>query len=169
MTAKQTVEAKSKSKQEIGCCPRIDESKWEGAEHIWNKKLFVKDVVRSAFYIPVNFSKVLERLNQKVEQAQAQTEESIWLTDHNSPWTSDLLVSITKEVPGCSMKALSGTFFSKVFIGSYRDMKRWMQEMETFVSQKKREIGKMYFWYTTCPKCAKKYGKNVVVVFAKVK
>jgi hypothetical protein len=25
----------------------------------------------------------------------------------------------------------------------------------------------MYMWYTTCPKCAKVYGKNYVVILAK--
>ncbi|MGE5758418.1 MAG: hydrolase [Sideroxydans sp.] len=27
---------------------------------------------------------------------------------------------------------------------------------------------KLYFYYTTCPKCAKKYGKNYVVILAEV-
>jgi hypothetical protein len=27
---------------------------------------------------------------------------------------------------------------------------------------------KEYMWYTTCPKCAKKYGKNYVVVVGQV-
>jgi hypothetical protein len=26
----------------------------------------------------------------------------------------------------------------------------------------------MYFFYTTCPKCAKKYGKNYVVILAQI-
>jgi hypothetical protein len=31
-----------------------------------------------------------------------------------------------------------------------------------------RKVRRMYFFYTTCPKCAKKYGKNYVVIFAQV-
>jgi hypothetical protein len=27
---------------------------------------------------------------------------------------------------------------------------------------------KMYFFYTTCPKCAKVYGKNYTVLLAKI-
>jgi len=27
---------------------------------------------------------------------------------------------------------------------------------------------KMYMWYTTCPKCAKKYGKNNVIILANI-
>jgi hypothetical protein len=26
----------------------------------------------------------------------------------------------------------------------------------------------MYMWYTTCPKCAKKYGKNYVTIIAQI-
>lgn len=31
-----------------------------------------------------------------------------------------------------------------------------------------RNMEKMYFFYTTCPKCAKVYGKNYTVLLAKV-
>jgi hypothetical protein len=33
---------------------------------------------------------------------------------------------------------------------------------------KDKEIEKIYFYYTTCPKCAKLYGKNYTVIFAKI-
>ena len=32
----------------------------------------------------------------------------------------------------------------------------------------KLNIGKWYMWYTTCPKCAKKYGKNYVVIVGQI-
>jgi hypothetical protein len=32
----------------------------------------------------------------------------------------------------------------------------------------KFHLNKTYMWYTTCPKCAGKYGKNCVVVLAEV-
>ena len=32
----------------------------------------------------------------------------------------------------------------------------------------KLKMGKGYMWYTTCPKCAKKYGKNYVVILSEV-
>jgi len=35
--------------------------------------------------------------------------------------------------------------------------------------KKQGNIGREgYFYYTTCPKCAKKYGKNYVVLLAQV-
>lgn len=47
-------------------------------------------------------------------------------------------------------------------------MRKWIEEMKTFVQSKDRQLEKLYFFYTTCPRCAKKYGKNYVVVLAKV-
>ena len=30
------------------------------------------------------------------------------------------------------------------------------------------DLIKMYFYYPTCPKCSKQYGKNYVVILAKI-
>lgn len=35
--------------------------------------------------------------------------------------------------------------------------------MTAFAGEKGRSVKKAYFFYTTCPKCAKIYGKNYVV------
>jgi hypothetical protein len=40
--------------------------------------------------------------------------------------------------------------------------------MFSFAESQGMTASKVYFYYTTCPKCAKKYGKNNVVGFAKV-
>jgi len=38
----------------------------------------------------------------------------------------------------------------------------------TFVKRKGKVLQRMFFFYTTCPKCAKKWGKNYVVILAQV-
>ena len=43
-----------------------------------------------------------------------------------------------------------------------------MKDFENYVKEKNMIVEKMYMWYTTCPKCAKKYGKNYVVIVGKV-
>jgi len=40
--------------------------------------------------------------------------------------------------------------------------------MKGYVTSKGKELKKMYFFYTTCPKCAEFYGKNYTVVLAQV-
>jgi hypothetical protein len=42
-------------------------------------------------------------------------------------------------------------------------------EMTDYVQQQGRQLETLYFFYTTCPKCAKHYGKNYVVAVAKVR
>ena len=46
--------------------------------------------------------------------------------------------------------------------------KEWIKEMAEYVAEKGKTVKKYYFYYTTCPKCAKTYGHNYVVAFAKV-
>jgi hypothetical protein len=43
-----------------------------------------------------------------------------------------------------------------------------MAEFETLTKSKGLIIKKDYMWYTNCPKCAKKYGKNYVVIVGQV-
>lgn len=43
-----------------------------------------------------------------------------------------------------------------------------IKEMEEFVADHGKTIETTYFFYTTCPRCAKRYGKNYVVAIAKV-
>lgn len=66
------------------------------------------------------------------------------------------------------MTSLTGDFVTKVFEGPYRDAKDWCAEMEQLVRDRGSLPGRVYFFYTTCPKCAKHYGKNYVVGVAEI-
>ena len=59
-------------------------------------------------------------------------------------------------------------FLSKVFEGPYKDAKNWHKEMQA-LAKEKGVAADIYFYYTTCPKCAKKWGKNYVVGMLKIK
>jgi len=71
-------------------------------------------------------------------------------------------------VPDSEMVKISGTFLTKVFEGPYKNVRNWIGDMKKYAESKKRDMEKMYFFYTTCPKCAEFYGKNYVVILAKV-
>jgi hypothetical protein len=40
--------------------------------------------------------------------------------------------------------------------------------MTDYVRERGKTLKKLYFFYTTCPKCAKYYGKNYVVLLAQI-
>jgi len=155
-------------KSETGCCPKFDPEPWDEQEITFNDKLFLKEKVRSFFHIPVNFGKVMTRAMKKIDDAHAMPHEFLMLSDEKSMWGSDLFISIKKEVPDAINYQISGTFITKVFEGPYKHMGAWTKEMNEFVASKGKEVKKMLYYYTTCPGCAKHYGKNYVVLFAEV-
>ena len=150
------------------CCPRFDPKPWDDRVVTWDKKLFLQDRVRSFLHIPLNFGAVMKRSMAAIETAGATPGEMIVLSDENSLWGAEVYIAVAKGVPEARMATLSGTYLAKVFEGPYRNMRNWIAEMKSYVQSKGENLQKLYFFYTTCPKCAKKYGKNYVVILAQV-
>jgi hypothetical protein len=154
--------------QEEKCCDKFDPSPWDEKTIEWKDKLFLKDHVTSFLHIPLNMGNKITRDLALIEKAEAKEKYQLMLSDEKSPWGSDLYIAVTKTVPGAEMSKISGTFLTKVFDGPFKDAGKWAKEMEKFVASKGKEIKKMYFSYTTCPACAKRFGHNYVVIIAKI-
>lgn len=150
------------------CCPEFDPIPWDNKIIEWDNKKFIRDKVFTLFFMPVNFGGAMKRLNQKVEKAGAKMPDSLCLSDHTSKWNMDLYLAVDKEIPDADNALLSGKYFSKVYEGPYRDTGKWTEDFKKEAKIKGFEIRKWYMWYTTCPKCAKKYGKNYVVNICKI-
>ena len=60
----------------------------------------------------------------------------------------------------------NGDFLTRVFEGPYEDAPKWEQEIREELDRRGDDADKVYFFYTTCPKCLEVYGKNYVVVVA---
>lgn len=153
---------------ETGCCPRFSPGPWDEKEIVWKDKTFVKDHVHSLFHIPLDMGRKVVKNQKLIDEAGAKPETPMMLSDERSPWGSDIFIDVTKPVSGAEMTTVSGTFLTKVFEGPYRDAGKWVEEMRRYVASKGRAIDTLYFGYTMCPRCAKAYGKNYVVLFAKV-
>ena len=163
-----TDEQGSGQMKETGCCPIFDPEPWDNREVTWQDKLFVKDHVRSFLHIPLNFGKVMTRNMHTIERAGALDPQSVVLSDENSLWGSDVYIAVTDQVPDATLERISGTFLTRVFEGPYRNAGGWATEMKSYVASQGRDLKRMYHWYTTCPKCAKVYGKNHTVILAEV-
>ncbi len=150
------------------CCPRFNPEPWDEKTITWQNKRFVQDHVISFFHMPLNYSAVMTRNDKAIRAAGARTETRVILTDENSLWGADVYFEIGKDVPDKKIVTLSGTFLSKVFEGPYRNIPQWIAEMKTYIASKDKQLRKLYFYYTTCPACAKKYGKNYVVILAEI-
>lgn len=153
---------------ETGCCPRFNPEPWDEKEHNFNDKLFIKDRVKSVFHVPVNFGSVMVRNMEKIVQAGALAPVPFMLSDENSLWGSDIYIEVSKDIPNSQMARISGSFLTKVFEGPYKNIRSWIKQMQDFVVSRGKQMKKLYFFYTTCPKCAKHYGKNYVVLVAQI-
>ena len=151
------------------CCPKFDPKVWDGQILHFKDKLFVKALTRSIFHIPINMGSVVPKIFDAMKNADAiDDRESIILSYDTSPWHSEHYFSATKNVPGQEMIQMNGDYMTKVFEGPYKNIPKWKKEMHVFVSSKGKKVKKIYFFYTTCPKCAKFYGKNYVVAVSEM-
>lgn len=150
------------------CCPKFDPAAWEHLDLHFRNKPFVRARTRSFLHIPLNMAPVLARTWAAVKQAGADDRQFVILTDDASLWRGVHYVSVTKEVPGQDNVTLSGDFTTRVFEGPYRDAYVWVREMRDAVEESGRRMGRLFFYYTTCPKCAEARGKNYVVGVAEV-
>ena len=153
---------------ETGCCPRFNPESWDCKVIEWKEKKFIKGKVKTFMYMPINFGKVITKLMGKVEKVGAGTPDNLCLSDHTSKWNMDIYLAVDKEIEGAENVTLSGKYLSKVYEGAFKDTGKWSEDYKKYTKEKGFEIMKWYMWYTTCPKCAKKYGENYVVIIARV-
>jgi len=150
------------------CCPKFDPQPWDDKVLNWENKKFVKARVGTFMYIPLNFGRVITKLIEKVESSGGKIVDNLTLSDHTSKWNMDLYMAVDKEIPEAQNVELSGKYLSKVYEGDFKETGKWGEDFKKFAKTKGYSIKKWYMWYTTCPKCAKKYGHNYVVIIAEV-
>ena len=150
------------------CCPEFEPAPWDEKVFTWENKKFIKDSVFTLFYMPVNFGGVMRKMNKKVEEAQAEIPDWLCLSDHTSAWNMDLYLAVDKVIPNATSLTMSGTYVTKVYEGPFKETGNWSKNFAAWCDEKGYKPAKTYMWYTTCPKCAKKWGKNYVVFMAEI-
>ena len=152
-----------------GCCPRFNSEGWDGQTLHFRNKPFIRAKTRSLFHIPINMGSVFSSVQQALEKADAVVpEHTLVLSLDNSPWRAEHFFAVDRDVPDQDMATLSGEFVTRVFEGPYSQMRTWCDEMKAEVQARGRTPGRMFYFYTTCPKCARVYGKNYVVAVAEL-
>jgi hypothetical protein len=149
------------------CCPEFEPTRWDGKLIEWKNKKFIKDRVFTIFYMPISFGEVMKKLDEMIREYGSTIPDFLCLSDHTSMWNMDIYLAVDKEIPELENITISGKFFSKVYEGSYRNTGKWCKDFEAVARNRNMSIKKRYMWYTTCPKCAKKYGKNYIVIMGK--
>ena len=157
------------SDNQTGCCPRFKPEGWDNQMLHFENKPFVRATTRSAMHIPWNMGRVFTRVQQHIEDAgAADPATEIVLSRDTSPWEAEHFFAVPGPVEGEEMTTLSGEFFTRVFEGSYRRAKDFAHDMEIAATAMGKTSKRVFFFYTTCPKCAKTYGENYMVGVAEI-
>ncbi len=157
--------------ENTGCCPQFNPEGYENKEWHFENKLFLKSSIPTIFHIPIisAMNKMMTRIWNVAHNAGAVNEgEFLLLADDISNFRCDYYLAVNKEIENENMVRISGDFITKVFDGPYQNVPKWIKEMDKFLKLQNKKAKKYYFYYTTCPKCAKVYGHNYVVIFAKI-
>ena len=147
-----------------GCCARFNPAGWDDQVLHFDKKPFVRATTRSLAHVPLNMGKVFSRVQSHISQAEAaDPSQMLVLSRDPSAFAGEHLFAVTRDVPGEEMTTLSGDFLTQTFEGPFSEVRVWYDAMRAKAHAKGREPGEVWFFYTTCPNCAKAYGANPVV------
>ncbi|MBN1373796.1 hypothetical protein JW962_00470 [Candidatus Dojkabacteria bacterium] len=157
---------------DVQCCPKFDPIPFLDKVHKWDRKRFIMDTIPQIAHIPLpgKFAKVFSGLWKAAQLSDAapDVKDFLMLSYDPSPWKSELYIAVNKEVPNAKNVIFSGVYVSKVFDGPFDNVSVWIKEFEKYLSDNRWSPKKYYFYFTTCPRCARKYGHNYVVIFAEI-
>lgn len=157
------------SAPDTGCCPRFDPSGWDGRHLHFDNKPFVRARTRSLLHVPVDMGRVFARVQGHIEDAGAQCpDEYLVLSRDLSATQSEHLFSVAGPVADEEMTTLSGDYITRVFEGPYSKAPDWIHEMEVAARAGGYAVGRIYMFYSACPKCACAYGENYVIGVAQI-
>ena len=159
--------------QDKECCPEFKVGKWDKKTIIWNNKKFIKDTIPEFFHIPFPpmIGKKITRMWKSIEQAETSApnkEDVLILFRDPTPFKGEIYISVEKDVPAENNISISGNMESRVFDGGYNDIPKFIKIMNVYLTEKGEKAKDFYIHYAYCPKCAKKYGHNYLILFAKI-
>lgn len=155
------------------CCPKFSPEKWDNITHNWVNKLFIKESIPTFFHIPFppmigKKAALLTKLKEDARLTEANKEDVLFLFHDTSAFKSEMLLSVTAQVPNANNVNLTGKFFSKVYAGGYNAIPTFIKDMEKHLAAINLKAKDYYIHYAYCPKCAKKVGANYMILFAEV-
>lgn len=155
------------------CCPKFEPSKWDKKTLTWDKKPFIKESIPTFFHIPFPpmIGKRMKKMFDLSEKAQANIPDladALVLFRDPSPFKSEIYYSVMQKVEGANNTTLSGNYITGVFDGPYNSIPKHIKEMEKHLESENQKARDYYVHYAYCPKCAKKFEHNYMILFAEL-
>jgi hypothetical protein len=156
------------------CCPKFNPQKWDGKTFVWKNKSFIMESIPTLFHIPfppMIGKKITGMMNlaEKAKKVLSKRDEILVLFRDPNAFKSEIYISVTGNVKGANNQKISGTFIARVYDGGYNNVPKFITLINEYLKKKGKIAKDYYIHYAYCPKCAKKYGNNYMILFAKVK
>lgn len=154
------------------CCPQFHPEKWDRKTQVWDKKRFIKESIPTLFHIPFPpmIGKKITKMWNLVEKNQAagNKEDVLILFRDPSAFKSEIYILVDKSIPEADNAEISGEFFSRVFDGGYNAVPKFIKIINEDLFKAGKKAKDYYVHYAYCPKCAKKFGHNYMIIFARI-
>lgn len=155
---------------ETGCCPVPNVKEWDKRKVTFKDKHFIRMYTKSFMYVPLNMAKIMTELSEAAQKSgfAMPVQDAMILSREISPWKAEQLYAVIQPVEDADNVTLNGIFLSRVFEGPYKDAGKWHKTLIEYAKEQGYDAKNIYFFYTTCPKCAKHYGNNYIVGLVEV-
>jgi hypothetical protein len=155
---------------ETGCCAVPNVADWDRVTVEFDAQPFIRRHTRSVMHVPLDMSRVMTGLDTTARSAGVTMppDRAMVLSRELSAWRAEQLYAVTAPVAGADNVTLDGRFASAAFEGPYGQSAAWVAEARDFARTQGEPGEETYVFYTTCPRCAKHYGRNDVIVLVPV-
>lgn len=158
------------------CCPEFKPGKWDKKSFNWEEKQFIKESIPTFFHIPfppMIGKKITRMMNlaTSADKIDSKKDEVLVLFQDPGVFRSNVYISVTGAVPGANNAKIPGNFIARVYDGPYNAVPKFIKDMNMFLETEGKKIPRddeYYIHYAYCPKCAKKYGHQYMILFARI-
>ena len=156
----------------ISCnCPDVNDQDWHLQDQNWDGKFFYFEYVRHFFNVPLGYDKQLRAMKRDMARKGFRLVNADMVLYQPGLFQGRLLMEINDpdQYDANVERFDQARLLSRVHQGSRSGLKDALQELKAF-TQDRAHLDPLiiYYWYTTCDKCAKIRGYEKTVLFARV-
>jgi len=151
------------------CCPKLKRDDWDKEVFYWKNKPFYETGYWSLFRMPLTYGKAVKEAMEFLKSRNLAKDPMLVLSGEESMFHSSLLIEMSKDDRSLPVRRLTGKFISLFFEGEYRDTPTWVRQTVDYCMSQGEKAKELYFFYATCPKCAKHYGSTQTVIIARMR
>jgi hypothetical protein len=149
------------------CCSNLKREDFDRKVFDWKDKPFYETSYFSLFRMPLTYGSAVKKAIAVLKSKNLAVDPMLTLSGEESMFYSSLLIEMGRD-DGVPVRKISGKFVSMFFEGRYRDTGKWVKEVIDYCRSQGHETKELYFFYATCPRCARHYGRAQTVIFAKI-